>query len=738
MDDLQVSPEEPQPEATPAPAPAKRRGRKVLIRSLIVLVLVAGLCTFGGMYYYDSVALPDEISLNQATTVYYADGTTPMARIGDNRTVVGIDQIPVDVQHAVVAAEDPSFYSNDGVDFGDLAGAAWNHVFGDGEEGAATISQQYARLWADLEGVSYSRKLRESVIAQKLNDQYSKDQILEMYLNLVYFGRDAYGIDAAAQAFFAKPARDLTRAEGIVLAGLIKRPAGVDGKGSPFDPKVDATQAHQRFDYIKGQLVALQFLTAGQAAATTYPDTVLTPTQTRTRALALGNAAMDKPDGLIVHHVLGEVAALADPRTGQLLYEGTGLDGKKNFDLVRNGGLKIVTTIDPVMQQVAVREAGRSTESNLNQQPVNLQGALVAVEPGSGAVKAYYGGDRGSGNDYAGFYNDPVLGDGQDSCCGGHPAGASFNVYALASALMSGYTVDSHWNGESPQSFPNSGRSTAAGNPVRNVGEAAAAPHCASGSAKWCTLEESAALSLSTPFFGVAEAVGVPKVIDVARAAGIDSMWATVDGKQQRVDLTKTDGNSAFPKLFNTEVAIGQYPVTVLDQAGGMATFAARGQAARTHFLKEVWAGGKKTYSEAIRPARIPGFTEQMSADLSAALQGTPQHYNLGQKDGRQTAGLAGTWPVGPADDTAHAWMTGYTAFSQQSPGLAVAVWVGNRAEEGKIVDKEGRTIVGGSLPGQIWRDFLDGALTATKAPAVPFAPKSNVGTKQVGTGIQP
>ena len=732
---------EPQAEPQAAPAGRKRRLRKVLLRSLIAFVVLAALAVVGGTYYYDHVALPDDIRLEQQTTIYYADGATPLARIGPNRTSLAIEQIPVDVQHAVVAAEDPSFYSNDGVDYGEVVGVAWNHTVGDGRRGGSTISQQYARQWADLEGVSYSRKLRESVIALKLNEQYSKDQILQMYLNIVYFGRGAYGIEAAAQAFFGKPAKDLTLAEGMVLAGLIDSPEGDSGRGSPFDPTVDATRAKARFDDIKRRMVELGFVAPAEAEQKmALPSKVLTAAQTRAAAVNL--QGLDKPGGLIVHHVLGEVAALTDPKTGALLYEDTDKDGKKNFDQIRTGGLKIVTTIDQTVQRIAIREASRTAESNMDKQPANLQAALVAVEPGSGAVKAYYGGDTGTGNDYAGFFNDPVLGDGRDSCCGGHPPGATFNVYTLATGLINGYSTDSHWNGESPQDFPSSGRTVKSGNPVRNVGEGAlAAPPCASGSAKWCTLDESAVLALNVPFFALAEKAGPAQVIDTARAAGLTSMWTTtMGGTPQKIDLTRNDGKAVFPKYLGTEVALGQYPVTVLEHAGGLATFAARGLAARTHFLKEVWTDGRQTYVEAVKPTRVPGFTQQMGDDLNAVLQGVPLHYNLRMHDARQVAGVAGTWQLGPTQDTAHAWMAGYTAYDPEhrASGLAVAVWVGNKAEEQRIVDKEGRAVIGGGLPGAIWRDFLDGALTETKAPMATFPPRQGTGDQKVGTGVAP
>jgi membrane peptidoglycan carboxypeptidase len=720
----------------------KRRRRNIVIASIAAFIMIAGIGMVSGTYYFDKVALPDDIAMSQSTTIYYSDGTTPMGRIGENRTVVPIDKIPLDVRHAVVAAEDNTFYTNDGVDYKGVVRAAWNNVTGGDRQGASTISQQYARHWAELEGVTYARKLREAVIALKLNQQYDKDKILEMYLNIVYFGRGAYGIQAAAIAYFNKGVDQLNMAEGMVLAGLIKNPAGT-GKGSPFDPNIDKQQATDRFNYIKEQMLKLNFCSAADAPTKmAYPAKVITPAEARTNSINSQN--LDKPEGLIIHHVLGEVAALTDPRTGALLYEDTDADGKTNFDKIRDGGLKIVTTIDKDVQQIAVREASRNKESNMNNQPDNLQAALVAVEPGSGAVKAYYGGDKGSGNDYAGYYNDPVLGDGKDSCCGGHPPGSTFKIYTLATGLMAGYRIDSMWSGNSPAEFPASGRTIKGGNPVKNAGDGSpSSPKCQSGTGTWCTLEEVTVMSLNVPFFALAEKVGPAKVIDTARAAGITDMWATIKGEKapRKIDLVKNTGDKVFPTYFNTEVAFGQYPITVLEHAGGTATFAARGMAAKTHFLKEIWTGGKKTYGEIIKPTRIPGFTDQMADDMNTVLQGVPKHYNLKTHDGRQIAGKTGTWQYSQnASGNAHAWMVGYAAYdpAKKSPGLAAAVWVGNKGDEQPIVDKNKRAIIGGSLPGPIWRDFLDAALTQMKMPKINFPPPKNTGRLDVGTGVSP
>jgi membrane peptidoglycan carboxypeptidase len=722
---------------SPTRVAKRRRRRNILIASIAAFIMIAGIGMVSGTYYFDQVALPDDITLKESTSIYYSDGVTLMSRIGENRTVLALDKISKDVPHAVVSAEDNSFYTNDGVDYKGVVRAAWNNVTGGDRQGASTISQQYARHWADLEGVTYARKVREAVIAMKLNQQYSKDEIMAMYLNIVYFGRGAYGIEAASQAYFGKPAKDLNAGESMVLAGLIKNPEGT-GKGSPFDPNIDKAQAMERFGYIKGQMVKLNFMTQAEADATKYPENVLTPTQTRANAVAQQN--LDKPEGLIVHHVLDEVAKLKDPRTGALLYEDTDAEGKKNFDKIRNGGLKIVTTIDKDIQPIAVREASRNKESNMNGQPDNLQAALVAVEPGTGGVKAYYGGDSGNGGDYAGYYNDPVLGTGGDSCCAGHPPGSTFKVYTLATALMAGYSIDSYWNGV-PQDFP--GRTAALHNQIKNATEGLE-PECKSGSGKWCTLEEITVQSLNVPFYAITLEVTPARVIDTARAAGIGDMWATIKDQKlpQRIDLTNKTGKEVSPKYFNTEVGFGQYPISVLDHAGGLATFAARGAAVKRHFLKEVWTGGKKTYGEVLKVTRIPGFTEQMADNMAQVLQGVPVHYGLKSPHGYQLAGKTGTWQLGntTSQGNAHAWMGGYVPYNpaKKSPGLAAAVWVGNKGDEQPIIDKGKKNIIGGKLPGPIWADFLDAALAKINMPKVSFPKAGKTGSKDVGTGVSP
>ena len=228
-----------------------------------------------GAYYVDTIPTPAELELPESTTIYYADGVTTMAKLGtENRTILPVADMNDAVKQAIIAAEDRSFWTHGGVDFSSVMRAAWNNVTGGQTQGASSITQQYARIAADLKGVTYARKAREAVLAWKIDDNYSKEQVLEFYLNTVPFGRGAYGIEAAAQAFFGKTVKrdapseeQVTVAEAMVLASLVKQPEPdpVDPEGSPgYDPARGGTAAANsisRWEYVREGMVALGYLT---------------------------------------------------------------------------------------------------------------------------------------------------------------------------------------------------------------------------------------------------------------------------------------------------------------------------------------------------------------------------------------------------------------------------------------------------------------------------------------------
>ncbi len=207
----------------------------------------------------------DDATNNQVATIDYADGSTlaSLAQAQGNRIKVPLSQVPVWVQHAVASAEDRSFYTNYGFDPIGIARAAFNQAQG-GTGGGSTITQQYVKNVLVGDEHSYSRKYREVVIAAKINQEESKDQILENYLNTIYFGRGAYGIQAAAQAYYGRDVNTLSPAEGAVLAGLIQSP-------SKWDPAVDLAGSPQRWNYVLDGMVEQKWLSPTDRAAAVFP-----------------------------------------------------------------------------------------------------------------------------------------------------------------------------------------------------------------------------------------------------------------------------------------------------------------------------------------------------------------------------------------------------------------------------------------------------------------------------------
>lgn len=345
--------------------------------------------------YVSSVPLPDDPVTVQASTLYYRDGKTILARVGtENHTDVPLSSVPDGVRRAVIAAEDRDFYSHPGVSVKGVLRSIVADLRGR-KEGASTITQQYARNAFLTQEVSFSRKTREMALAIKLEQKYSKDQILERYLNTIYFGRQAYGIAAAAHAYFGVTPDRLDPAQGAVLASVIKDPYR-------YDPANDATAAQQRWTWVVNAEKDAGWLAATPAYPKVLPSS----------ANNLG------PNGIVVDRVEQELA-----RQGI------------SSQALHTKGLTVVTTLDAAAQQAAIKQVG----AHLSGQPKDLRAALVGIDPASGAVRAYYGGGQ------SGFFDDAKA---------IHPAASTFKPIVLGAAVERGLSPLSIWNGSSPRNFP--------------------------------------------------------------------------------------------------------------------------------------------------------------------------------------------------------------------------------------------------------------------------------------------
>jgi len=632
-------------------AAARPRSRWRTVRrtfyALVALGIIGPIAAFMVAYVLVSVPNPADLKTNQVATIFYDDGTSALSKIvppEGNRTDVTIDKIPVPVRQAVLAAEDRSFYTNPGFSVTGTARAAINNLTGGDTQGGSTITQQYVKNALVGNSQTITRKLRELVISSKMARQSSKDDILAAYLNTIYFGRGAYGISAAAGAYFGKPVDQLTAGEGAVLASSIRSP-------SALDPQTNPSAAKDRWNVVLDAMVTQGWLTAADRAAQTYPRTVPPP---GARA-----GAADGPEGLIANRVRQELDA-------------AGISEQQ----LNTEGLQITTTVNQQNQQAAVTSAQQA----LMGQPPNLRSAVVSIDPRTGGVKAYYGGDQGSGFDFA---SSPNI-----------QPGSSFKVFALAAALKQGVPLSKVYNGSSPQTI---GGTTVANSEGASCGR--------------CDLAEALKLSLNTVYFRLASDIGPQSVADIAHAAGIPK---TIPGLK---DPTLTEPGGAPPAAG---IALGQYPVPVIDMAGAYSTLAANGMQRDPYFVQKVTASdGRVLLDRGARPstqAVDPAIAQNVVSAMEPIAASSRNHQLAG---GRQSAAKTGTAQLGDTGQNANGWMIGCT------PSLCTASAV-TTPDQTAANTQTGALVYGSGLPSDIWKATMDGALTGTPNETFPVAPPLN------------
>ncbi|MCA1836157.1 MAG: penicillin-binding protein [Actinobacteria bacterium] len=625
------------------------RAGKIALGGLLVCILLPVLAFFAGWLFL-TVPSPTALAAErkQVTTIMASDGTTEVGRYvpeDGNRIPVSLTQVPMPVQNAVLAAEDRSFRSNPGFDITGIARATWRQLTG-GSGGGSTITQQYIKVATGHDEYSMLRKFREVIVAAKITKQESKDRILEDYLNTIYFGRGAYGIEAASQAYFHKDVQNLTVSEAAVLAAVIRSP-------SRLDPAKNLAQAQTRWNFVLDGMVAQGWLSPADRSVGLYPQTV-PPSQ------APGQPTDDRAH--IIDRVMDELEK----------------QGVSRAQLAVNGG-KITTTIDPRAQQLA-RDA---VQTELRGQPSNLHSSLVAIDPRSGAVIAYYGGSDGNGFDLA-----------------GGPAwnpGSAFKPFTMLAALERDIGMNSKYDGESPLIID--GRSYA---------------NSESKNYPQLTLHDAMTKSVNTAFVRLAQDVGPQAVRDAAIQAGIPEQ---VNGKR-----AMSEADSAAPGLG---ITLGQYPVHTIDMASAYATFAADGMRREPFFVRQYAnSRGSIEYQHVDKPR--PAFDQvdtdrnsQLARNVTATLTDVARSSQIPLAGGRQVAAKTGTQQRGESADNSAAWTVGYT------PSVSTAVWVGDPANTA-IKTANGADIFGRGVPGLIWQRFMNSYLMNT--PLETFPPFTLIG----------
>ena len=664
----------------------------VLLAGVALPVLgVAGVAALAGAESFDS--LPSELEappLSQRTRILAADGSLIANFFDEYRVEVPFDAIAPVMRQAIVAIEDSRFYDHGGVDVRGTARAFINNQSGESTQGGSTITQQYvkgvlldkalanddqeaAKAAVERSGAEgYGRKLREMRYAVALEEQLTKDQILERYLNIAYFGSGAYGIEAASRRFFSKGAAELTLPEAATLAGLVQAPGA-------YDPTRNPEAALARRNTVLARMKALGYLPAPEIDAAAASPLALVPSPVQA-------SCETSPYPFFCDYVLKTV--LSDPAFGA--------EPNDRRSLLLRGGLTITTTLDPARQQAAQASVDKFVPRD---DPSQFGAAIAMVQPGTGAIQAMAQNRTFGPSDAPGVTTVNYAADRSYGGSSGFQAGSTFKVWVLAAAIKQGIPLRTRINAPAQVSIGDI--TSCDGVVLKDRWQ----PRNSGGSGTF-DLQSGTARSVNTFFAQLEARTGLCDPRQIAHAAGVRPA-------------------SGGPDLANVKsFTLGVDPVSPLRMAEGYATFAARGMHCAAFAISTVL--DRDGNSLAVPAHECAQVIDQKVADgVNAVLTGVIDGPDRGRTGRVMSLGRPAAGKTGTTNDNYDVWFTGYT------PDLAAAAWVGDPGQlvDGQIkrrnirnVEINGRSIeagFGGLLPGPIWRDAMAAALTGV--PETPF-----------------
>lgn len=434
------------------------------VLGIIGALLALGIGAFAYLYATTEIPQPESIAVAENTTVYYADGTTPIGTFSEqNREIIDCSVLPDYVGQAVVASEDRSFYTNRGIDLVGIARAFWNNLTTGSRQGGSTITQQYAERYYLGETTSYLGKAREAILALKIAQAQDKDQVLCNYMNTIYLGRGTYGIQAAAKAYFGKEAKDLTVAEAAMLAGIIPSP-------SSWDPAVDPEQAQARFTRVLRIMQEDGYITAQEQQEAQFPQTIEYTQQN----------SYQGANGYLLQMVRDEL-------TG---------DGTFSAEQLDTGGYAIVTTIDKSKQDLMYSVVSPAQNGMQGVIPDGMEFGGISVNAKDGSIISAYAGED---------YLTKQLNQATQSV---YEIGSTMKPMALLGAIQEGVNLDTVFNGNSPRKFDG------IADPVGNFG------NMSYGNVNLYT---ATAQSLNTVYMDVQAKLGTQRIAEIAKEAGAES-----------------------------------------------------------------------------------------------------------------------------------------------------------------------------------------------------------------------
>lgn len=609
---------------------SEKKFRRRLIRSSIYLIC-GGLIAGSVLFVTVALTLPDPNKINariipQSTKIYARDGTTLLYEIHGEakRTLVELDQIPDHVKQATIAIEDRNFYNNQGFDWRGIARAVFG-VFTSGTlqgPGGSTITQQFVRNAILTREKTLTRKIKEIILAIQINQKFTKDEILKLYLNEIPYGQNAYGIEAAAQTYFGKSAADLTLAEAAYLAALPQAPTFY----SPNGPNLDRLTARQ-----KQVLKAMEeegYITAQQRTGAEQALVTFQKIKTAIKA---------------PHFVLYVQSLLAESYGEKALEE---------------GGLRVITTLDAELQQLAETAIADAAERNLGRYGAN-NASLVALDPKTGQVLAMVGSRD--------FFNEDIDGQVNVSVRPLQP-GSSIKPYVYATAFKQGMSPATMLI-DVPTVFG-------------KVGDQDYRPGNYDGSSHGIVnIRQALAGSLNVPAVKTLALVGIQNAIDTMKDLGITA------------DLN-TD-------VCGLSLVLGGCEISLLDHTSAMGVLANDGIRHRpTSILEIIDSDG-----EILEKFEIPSGEEVLDPQIAYLVtdimsDNDARTFIFGPNSSLVLPGR----PVAAKTGTTQAWKDGWTMGF--TPSLVAGVWVGNT--NGSVM-RQGAD--GSVVAAPIWNQFMREAL---------------------------
>ncbi len=673
------------PAQTKKKQPAKRGSRlRRVLTWLLALGLVGALLAVGGfLVLYQAIDVPDpnEDFETQTSFVYYNDGESQLGTFAtQNRESIPLDQMPQTIKDGVVAAENRSFWTDQGIDPRGILRAAFNNASGNDTQGASTITQQYVKILYLTQDQTLTRKLKEAIISLKLQRDVSKQEILEGYLNTIYFGRGAYGVQAAAKAYFDREAKDLNLQQSAVLASVLNDPNDLD----PAQGKKAKRELLGRYQAVLGAMADEGMISAEEAdkASRKLPE--------------FPELEQESQYGGQRGHVLTMVR-------NELIRLGF------DEDEIEGGGLKVTTTFTQKAMTAAqegvaeVRPTGLpeaipgvekgSTEPGSGDKDLHI--GVASVEPGTGAVRGIFG-----GQDYLDSQLNWAVAGGQ--------AGSTMKPAALVAAIEDGFSLKDTFEGNSPFVLPD-------GTDFENQGDT---DYGSSVSMIQATED-----SINTAFIDMTTSMknGPQKVVDAAERLGVPPAEAP----------KKAPG---FPNTSpglepQTGVALGSATVSPINMANAYATIANGGRAAEPYIIEKVVdRNGETRYQH--RVSDTEAVEQDVDRDVSYALQQVVQNGSgtAALQLGRPAAGKTGTATNGEGG-VSSAWFTGYTP--QLSTSVMYVRGKGNEQLQGWLPE-----YFGGSYPAETWTAVMQRAMEGL--PVEDFPPPAYVDGDAPDEGHEP